>query len=256
MASTIQVLDRALEILETLATEGKGLGVTELAQRVGLHKSTVHRVLTTLSVWGYVEKNQYDDRYKLGMKIIDLGSIYLNNIELKTEAVPFLRELMEKSKQPVHLARLEDGYVVYIDKVDVLNSIRMYSQIGRRVNVHCTALGKVLVSQLSMPELEKIINDRGLPKVTANTIVDKDFFYKEIKETRLRGYALDDEENESGIRCIAAPVMDYRGKIIAAISTSGPIDVFDYPAIELLKDHVIDTAKKISARMGYTVNTN
>jgi DNA-binding IclR family transcriptional regulator len=251
MANRVQALDRALEILETLATEGKGLGVTELSQRVGLHKSTVHRMLATFAEWGYVEKNPEDDRYKLGMKVIDLGSIYLNNIELKTEALPYLRELREKSRYPVHLARLEDGQVVYIEKVDVINSIRMYSQIGRRVPVHCTALGKAMAAHLSMAEVEDIIKRRGLASITGNTITDKSKFMEELDITRRRGYAVDDEENEAGIRCVAAPVLDYRGKVIAAISTSGPKEVFTYEKIDELKDCVMDTARKVSVRMGY-----
>ncbi len=253
MANTVQSLDRALEILETLAVEGRGLGVTELSQRVGLHKSTVHRMLATFAEWGYVEKNSEDDRYRLGMKVIDIGSIYLNNIELKTEALPYLRELREKSQQPVHLARLEEGQVIYIEKVDVINSIRMYSQIGRRVPVHCTALGKAMAAHLGVGEIEEIIRDRGLVRVTEKTIVDRERFLEELKLTRQRGYALDDEENEAGIRCVAAPIMDYRGKVIAAISTSGPVEAFTYEVIEELKKHVMATARKISARMGYMV---
>lgn len=251
MANTVQALDRALEILETLATEGRGLGVTELGQRVGLHKSTVHRMLATFAEWGYVEKNSEDDRYRLGMKVIDLGSIYLNNIELKTEALPYLRDLREKSRQPVHLARLEDGQVVYIEKVDVISSIRMYSQIGRRVPVHCTALGKSMTAYLTAIEVEDIILAKGLTKVTDDTIIEKQKFMEELKVTRNQGYALDDEENEKGIRCIAAPIMDYRGKAIAAVSTSGPLEDFTYERIDELKDHVMDTARKISERMGH-----
>lgn len=252
MANTVQTLDRALEILETVATEGRGLGVTELSKRVGLHKSTVHRILHTLMQWGYVEKSWEGDKYRLGMKVVDLGSIYLNNIQLKTEALPYLRELREKSQQPVHLARLEGGEVVYIDKIDVINSIRMYSQIGRRVPVHCTALGKAMAAYLSLGEVEEIIEKKGLSKITQNTITSKQRFIEELKLTRERGYAFDDEENEIGIRCISAPIFDYRGQVIAAVSTSGPKEIFTDEKICEIKDHVIDTARKISMRMGYT----
>ncbi len=251
MSNRVQALDRALDILETLAVEGRGMGVTELGQRVGLHKSTVHRLLATFAEWGYVEKNPQDDRYKLGLKVIDLGSIFLNNIELKTEALPYLSELKEKSRQPVHLARMEDGQVVYIEKVDVISSIRMYSEIGRRVHAHSTALGKVMMAHMSVSEVEDIVSARGLAAVTADTITDKQMLMEELKITRDRGYALDDQENETGIRCMAAPIMDYRCKVIAAVSTSGTLDVFTYERLDGLKADVMDTARKISMRLGY-----
>lgn len=252
MATRVQSLDRALEILETLATEGRGLGVTEIGQRVSLHKSTVHRLLAALADWGYVEKNPENGRYRLGMKIIDLGSIYLNNIELKTEALPYLHELREKSGHPVHLARLEDGQVVYIDKVDAINSIRMYSQIGRRVPVHCTALGKAMMAYMGIDEVERILENKGLTRVTERTIIERDRFLEELRLTRERGYAYDDEENEFGIRCVAAPIRDYRSKVIAAVSTSGPKEDFTYEKMDNLRGYVMDTAGKISARLGYS----
>jgi IclR family KDG regulon transcriptional repressor len=251
MATRVQSLDRALEILETLATEGRGLGVTEIGQRVSLHKSTVHRLLSALVDWGYVEKDPENGRYKLGMKVIDLGSIYLNNIELKTEAMPYLRELREKSGHPVHLARLEDGQVVYIEKVDALNSIRMYSQIGRRVPVHCTALGKVMMAYLGIDEVEAILKKKGLAARTQHTITDRERYLEELRAVKECGYAFDDEENEQGIRCVAAPIRDYRGMVIAAVSTSGPKEDFTYENMARLKHHVMDTARKISARLGY-----
>ena len=251
MTNRVQALDRALDILEALAVEGRGMGVTQLSQRVGLHKSTVHRLLSTFAEWGYVEKNPQDNKYKLGLKVIDLGSIFLNNIELKTEALPYLNELKEKSRQPVHLARLEDGQVVYIEKVDVINSIRMYSQIGRRVPAHSTALGKAMMAHKSVDEVEDIILKRGMTAVTSNTITDKQTLMKELRVIKERGYALDDEENEKGIRCLAAPIMDYRCKVIAAVSTSGTLDVFTYERLDELKSSIMDTAHRISMRLGY-----
>ena len=250
----VQVIERTLEILEVLALEPEGLGVTEISTRVALHKSTVHRILSTLHEWGYVEKGTEADKYKLGMKIIDICSIHLNKIELKTEAYPLLRILTEKSKQPVHLARLEDGQVIYIDKVDVNNSIRMYSQIGRRVPVHCTALGKVLVAGLLDEDVQRIVEEKGLARVTQRTITDRELFMKEVRNVRAREYAIDDEENEEGIRCIAAPIRDYSGKVVAALSTSGASDLFTYNRIESLKEDVMDTGRKISVRMGYTTH--
>ncbi|MDD2574404.1 MAG: IclR family transcriptional regulator [Bacillota bacterium] len=251
MKKRVQTLDRALDILETLAEEGRRMGVTELGQRVGLHKSTVYRLLSTLLEWGYVEKDSKESTYKLGLKIIDLGSIFLNNIELKTEALPYLNELKEKSQQPVHLARLEDGQIVYMEKVDVISSIRMYSDIGRRVPAHSTALGKAMMAHMNVAEVEEIISTRKLRAVTPKTITDKQKFMEELRKVKAKGYALDDQENEMGIRCLAAPIMDYRCKVIAAVSTSGAMELFTYERLEGLKQHVMDTAHNISIRLGF-----
>lgn len=251
MANTVQSLDRAIEILEALANEGKSLGVTELSKKLGLHKSTVHRMLSTWVEWGYVEKSWDDDRYKLGLKVVELGSVYLNNIQLKTEALPYLRELMNKSHNTAHLARLEGGDVVYMDKVDVVNNIRIYSQIGKRLPAHCTALGKVMAAYANEREVEKIFSPEKFTALTDKTIIDKNEFLEELKKIKKEGWALDDEELQSGIRCVAAPVMDYRGEVIAAVSTTAPKEEFNNDKISEIKEYVKETARKISIRMGY-----
>ena len=128
--ATVQSIDRALSIIETLAGEKEGLGVTEISTRVGLHKSTVHRLLSALGERGYVEQRS-GGAYRLGMKIVELSSLYLNQVELKTEAQPYLRRLLQLTKQPVHLAMLDGLEIIYIDKIETIHSIRMYSQIGR-----------------------------------------------------------------------------------------------------------------------------
>src|SRR5690606_3038008 len=124
---TVQSIDRAFDILEVLAVEKDGLGVTEIGNRLGLHKSTVHRLLTAMAEKGYIEKNEDTGTYRLGLKFVELCSLYLSSVELKTEAQPYLRQLVALTTQPVHLATLVDGEVVYIDKVESYNSIRMYS---------------------------------------------------------------------------------------------------------------------------------
>ena len=136
--ATVQSIDRALSIIEALAGEKDGLGVTEIATRVGLHKSTVHRLLSALGERNYVEQRS-GGAYRLGMKLVELSSLYLNQVELKTEAQPYLRKLLQLTKQPVHLAMLDGLEIIYIDKIESIHSIRMYSQIGRRSPALCTA---------------------------------------------------------------------------------------------------------------------
>jgi DNA-binding IclR family transcriptional regulator len=247
----IQVIDRAFDIMELLSLEKEGLGVTEIGSRIGLHKSTVHRILSAMAERGYIEKVSARGTYKLGLKLIEISSVYLNSIELKTEARPFLWELTSRFNQTTHLAILEGSDAIYIDKVDVMTSIRLYSQIGRRVPVYCSALGKSLLSGLAESELNRIVKSCSFKKYTNNTIVDKDLLLSQIAEVRKNGWALDNEEHEEGVRCIASPIFDYRGKVIAAVSIAGPASAISAEHDRETGKILIDTALNISKRLGY-----
>ena len=235
--ATVQSIDRALSIIETLAGEKEGLGVTEISTRVGLHKSTVHRLLSALGERGYVEQRS-GGAYRLGMKIVELSSLYL-------------RRLLQLTKQPVHLAMLDGLEIIYIDKIETIHSIRMYSQIGRRSPALCTATGKALLSGLPDAELCEKIRSTKLPTYTSRSITDPEALIKEIRLTRQRGWSRDDQEHEPGIRCIAAPIYDYRGNIIAAVSTSGLKQIITPARDEEIAGFVMDAAHSISQRMGY-----
>lgn len=247
----IQVIDRALDILELLSLEKDGLGVTDIGNRIGLHKSTVHRILSAMAERGYIEKTSARGSYKLGLKLIEISSVYLNSIELKTEARPYLWELTSKLGQTSHLAILEGNDAVYIDKVDVVTSIRLYSQIGRRIPVYCSALGKSLLSGLAEPELDKIVKGCSFKKLTDNTIDNKNQLLSQVEEVRKNGWALDNEEHEEGVRCIASPIFDYRGKVIAAVSISGPSAAISPERDRETGKMLADTALNISKRLGY-----
>lgn len=248
--ATVQSIDRALTIIEALAGEKDGLGVTEIANRVGLHKSTVHRLLSALGERNYVEQRT-GGAYRLGMKLVELSSLYLNQVELKTEAQPYLRKLLQLTKQPVHLATLDGLEIIYIDKIESIHSIRMYSQIGRRSPALCTATGKALLSGLPDAELCEKIRSTRLPTYTSRSITDPEQLISEIRMVRQRGWSKDDQEHEPGIRCIGAPIYDYRGHIIAAVSTSGLKQILTPSRDEEIAGLVMDAAHSISQRMGY-----
>jgi len=250
-SNTVQSIDRAFEILETLAVEREGLGVTEIGKRVGLHKSTVHRILNTMAERGYIEQNQETGAYRLGLKFIELCSLYLNNVELKTEAQPYLRNLSALTGQPVHLATLVDKEAVYIDKIEHYSSIRMYSAIGKRIPLHCTAVGKVLLSDKSPGYIRKLLGEDELTAYTPKTLTDLEQLLEEINRVKKLGWARDDEEHEVGIRCIAAPIYDYRRQIIAAVSTSGNKNIISPDRDEEIALYVIKAASDISKRLGY-----
>ncbi len=248
---SVQSIDRALSVLEALTGEREGVSLAHIAQRVDLHKSTTHRLLATLCVRGYAERLPGGD-YRLGRRVVELASMYLNQLELKTEAQPHLRKLLQQTTQPVHLAVLEGLDAIYIDKMETLHSIRMYSQIGLRSPVHCTGIGKALLSGLTDEELEERLTGVELSRQTPNTITDPRLLVREIRRSRKRGWACDNEENELGIRCIAAPVFDYRGDVVAAVSTSGVARVLEPARDTEIAKYVKTCAEAISMRMGYS----
>lgn len=248
----VQVIDRALDILEILSLEREGLGVTEIGARLGLHKSTVHRIISALAERGYIEKQPRNSIYKIGLKLIEISSVYLNNVELKTEARPYLNELTRKLGITSHIAILDGRDAVYIDKVDTHSSIRLYSQIGKRIPVHSSGLGKSLLAGLSDLQLEEYLKNYEFNKYTKNTITNKEDLIKQIMLVRKKGWSVDNEEHDDEIRCIASPILDYRGKVIAALSVAGPKDIVSGDRDEEIGEIVKLAAREISKRMGYS----
>lgn len=247
----VQVLDRTLDILELLSAEKEGLGVTGIGNRLGLHKSTVHRLLNSLAERGYIEKNPVNGYYKIGLKLVELSSIYLSNVELKIEARPYLWELATRLNMTAHLAILDGIDAIYIEKVDIASSIRLYSQIGRRIPVYCSALGKSLLSGLNDIELSEAIAKCSFKNYTPFTIIDQSEIVQQIKQVRVQGWSIDNQEHDEGIRCIAAPIFDYRGKVIAALSISGSDTALPEARDQEIGDLLSLNALKISRRLGY-----
>ncbi|MCX7842744.1 MAG: IclR family transcriptional regulator [Clostridia bacterium] len=248
----VQTINRALDIIEILSMERQGLGVTEIGNRTGLHKSTAHRLLNTLAERGYIEREPQNGSYRLGLKFVEVSSIYLNKIELKTEAQPFLRKLVETVGQPAHLAILNGTDAIYIEKIEALSSIRLYSQIGRRIPAYCSALGKALMAGLNESDLNKLADQTDFYPYTQNTILNKADLLKSVDLVRKKGYAVDDEEHDEGVRCIAAPVYDYTGRIIASVSTAGDKKIISKERDDEIGKYVKEAAEGISRRMGYT----
>jgi IclR family KDG regulon transcriptional repressor len=249
--NSVQTLSRALDILETLALSSTGMGVTEVGQRLNLHKSTAHRLLNALVSRGYVEKIEGRGSYRLGLKVVEISSLRLNHIELKTEAAPFLRALATQNEVSVHLGLMSGNDVVYIDKVEPRASIRMYSQIGKRVPPYCTALGKAMHFDKNRKELLEISSLFEFEPFTSRTILGPEAFADEVLASAKRGWSVDDEEHEIGIRCIGAPIRDYRSIIIAALSATGDTAHCSAEKDKSLAQAVIKTSIEISLRMGY-----
>jgi IclR family KDG regulon transcriptional repressor len=247
----IKVLDKTFSILEILLQHGSAINMTEISEKLGLYPSTIHRILDTLKHRGYVEQDPKTQKYRLGLKLLELGMAKLHQMDLVKEATPYLKELVKLCNETVHLGVREEGEVLYLAKEESSQTIRMISYVGKRAPLHCTALGKVLLAHLSTEERKKTLGGKVLCRLTENTITDEEELEKELGKVREQGFALDREENEKDVRCIAAPIRNYQGKVIAAISISSPIFRIDKNAQNNLKEALIETSEKISKRLGY-----
>lgn len=246
---TLQTVERALMILEIISTQSRSQ--KQLEEITGFNRSAVRRLVFTLLDNGYIEKDVNTNKFKLGLKVVELSSLRLNQVELKTEAVPFLRELSMQTNQVCHMGILLTDEVVYIEKIQPINSISMYSSIGTRLPVYCSAMGKVLLAGLLDDEVFNLLKRIEIKKVTYNTHTDIENIMQQVRTARKVGYAIDNAENEENIWCIGVPIYDYKRMVVAAISTSGnnkEIVKEGNPIIEKVKK----TALEISKRIGFS----
>lgn len=246
----VQTLERSLDILEALAQANEPLGVTEIGNRISLHKSTVHRILQTLCYRGYVEKERESERYRIGVKIVELGMRFLNNLEIRKVAAPYLAELAKALDEVVNLVLPDDGEVVYIDKTESSHVVSMQSKVGRRAPMHCTAVGKAILATLPEYEVLHILKTKGMVKNTPNTVTDPEVLLENLKEVRKNQIAVEIEENEVGIICLGTPVFDYSGLAIGAISVSGPASRIQEKGIARIGEELKCIGQRISTKLG------
>ncbi|MFF5991358.1 IclR family transcriptional regulator [Prauserella flavalba] len=244
-----QSLDRALTLVAALAGEPKTLD--QLAEEIGVHKSTVLRLLRTLESHHFVHR-EGTRHYRLGSALFDLANRSLEQRDVRRGAEPALAALNERTGHTVHLASFEDGEVVYIDKVEGHHAVRMYSRVGKRAPLHCTAVGKVLAAALPPARREELARSLDYPALTANTIRDADAYLAELAGVAERGYALDAREHEDFIHCIAAPVRGARGEVLAALSLSVPTVLLDIDGLLALVPDLLAAAEEASVRCGWT----
>ncbi|EWM17220.1 transcriptional regulator, IclR family [Kutzneria sp. 744] len=236
-----------MTLLRAMADGRKTLD--ELASVIDVHKSTVLRLLRTLEEHRFVQREGVR-HYRLGTALFDLANKALDDLDVRRAAEPALRELNLQTGHTVHLASYEDGEVVYIDKYDSTHLVRMYSRIGRRAPLHCTAVAKVLLSE--RPEVREIAARMEYPRLTANTITSAGEYLAELQLVRQRGYAVDNSEHEDFIHCIAAPIRGQRGEVIAAASLSVPKVFLDYEGLIALVPRLLATAAAASTECGWT----
>lgn len=247
--SILQTADRALMILEMLAREG--LTATDIQNRLGLNKSTVHRLMMTLLSRGFVERNEQTGIYQIGLKMVEISSIRLNHIELKTEALPYLHQLANKVGQSVQLAIYDEGEAVFIEKVEKYQSLHMYCQIGKRIPLYCSAVGKSLLLDKRDDEILSVLDGVRFERFTDNTHWEIEEVLQDVVEGRKVGYTKDMAEHEADVHCVAMPVYDYRSKVVAAVSITGFNEgIYGDPGAEI-REQLRKSCLEISRRLGY-----
>lgn len=250
-ASNVQVLDRGLDLIERLATAENGMTISELVAETGLPKSTIHRILATFADRHYVEKNEETSVYSLGYKFVELASLYLNKIVLKTEAEPVMHTLAQVLHATTYLGVLENNEVMYLQRTEPRNSLRLYTSIGKREPLYCTALGKVLLASLPLKEFEHVAQHLSYEPYTPNSITNYEDLARDVMLVRKRGYATDRGEHTVDSSCLAVPIYDYTRKVMAALSVSGH-GLLERCDEAYVYEKMRAAALDISHHMGYT----
>lgn len=251
----VQTIGRVSSLLDSLAASPHGISIRDLSELVGLPKGTTHRLLSSLAYFGYVRQDPKSRDYFLGLKLLELGQVILGQFDLRRYAEPHLRTLANRTCETVHLVVLDREEIVYIDKLEGdqnPSGLKMASRIGSRNPVHSSAVGKAILASFPEEEVNRFLRKKNLPRRTDNTLTDPVQFKEHLKGVRRRGYAVDNEENEVGIRCVGAPIFDQSRRAVAALSISGPAFRITLERIEeSLSKEVTETAATISQLLGF-----
>jgi IclR family KDG regulon transcriptional repressor len=246
----VSAVGRTMAVLEALAEHPEESGVSEIATKLDMSKATVYRFLQSLKARGYVVQDA-EDRYRLSVRLFELGAQALPHLDIVREAEPGMRRINELTGETVHLGILDEGSIVYVHKIDSKYNLRMYSRIGRRAPLYCTGIGKVLMAWLEEDELLAHLAQESFERRTANTLTSVEAYLQELEIVRQQGYAEDHEEFEDNMRCLAAPIRDRFGHVIGGMSVSFPCFRFRE---ELKQDYVkqlMQATQQISGQLGW-----
>lgn len=247
----VQVLQRAMDILEAIGTSAEPVSLKNITQKVGLPKSTVYRILSNLEFRGYVCCGN-EGGYRLGLTFLTLGQKAERGFELKRLARPHMAKLNQLTSESVHLGVLARNRVFYLDSIDSPHSIRLVAQIGGSNHLHCTSLGKALLIAHSDEEIRQILTEGGMERRTHYTLATPEAFLKEMEVVRRVGFGFDDRESGDDCFCIGAPIYNHLGQVLAAISVSGPISrVSRQTAETLVAPRLLEATKSISRSLGH-----
>ena len=245
----MSAVQRTISILEALSRV-EAINLENLSKVTGLPKATLLRFLSTLISLGYVMRDG-GDMYHLTLKMFSTGSRSLSHIDLVTTAKPFAKRLAEELGETVHMGILEGDTAVYVLKEESIYTLRMYSQVGKRIPLYCTAIGKIFLSEMTEAELDGYLSTHPLKPFTTKSIRTEEAMKEELRKTRERGWSIDDEEHEMNIRCLASPVRDFSGRTVAAISVSWPVFRFEDCDQAKVTGMIIDATSELSSILGY-----
>jgi IclR family KDG regulon transcriptional repressor len=248
----IRAVDRGIQVLSVLS-DGKPRTLTELSEEIALNSSTTFRLLATLAYHNYVERDEPTGEYRLGLACLELARAYLVGSDIRQAALPELEKLRDDSTETVHLALLDKMEVVYLEKLHGLHAVGlMTSRVGGRSPAYCTGLGKALLAYTDLEKVSEYFWQAGLHRYTDTTIQTVDELVEHLKQVRGQGYAFDRGEHEAEVRCVAAPIFDLNGQVVAALSVSGPAGRLEpLETKHELIDRTLQAARAISARLGY-----
>src|SRR5208337_4066435 len=251
-AYTVKSLVKALNILEALAEgEETAYTLTQLSRHLHLHISTVHRLLVNLVRHGFIEEASGSRGYQLSFKVLRMGLRVLDRLDFRLVAEPLLRELNQQTKETVHLAILQDTRAISIEKFGSPQPVGLDARLGEVMPLHCTGVGKTLLAYQGRDLLNKVARTAGFPRFTPHTITSPANLKKELERIREQGYALDQEEAVEGLCCVAGPVFDHTGRVVAAFSVAGPATRVTPPRLPEIARLVHATSQQISFRLGY-----
>jgi DNA-binding IclR family transcriptional regulator len=240
----------SLRLTKAFSESEYEMGISALATRLGLAKSTVHRLATTLVEYDFLEQNRETGKYRLGLALFELGTLVRRKMDAASEAQGEIHALADASGETVQLAILDHLSVLYIRIRESRQAVRMSSGLGSRAPAHCTSVGKALLAYQPAELVQQII-DQGLKRYTVNTIVEREALLAELASIRAKGYAIDDEEIEVGLRCVAAPIRDHSGHVVAAISVAAPMQRMSRKMVQTTIPSVVAAADAISRRLGF-----
>jgi len=252
--SRVKSVEHALTLLELLAQENGEMSLTQLSQKVGWPKSTVHGLLATLRDFHYVEQSAESGRYRLGIRLFELGNQVARSWVIRDAARPVMLRLSREFGETVQLGTEDDGEILYLDKLVANTVVSIMSEVGLRLPMHCSGLGKVLLAQKSPAELRRIIARKGLPAFTKRTITTQAVLEEELARVRAQGYAMDDGEIMDGLRCVAAPIRDGNGQVRYAVSISAQARNMYGERLEQIIGELRQAAAEISYAMGSRKN--
>jgi IclR family transcriptional regulator, KDG regulon repressor len=246
----IKSIARAIRILEAFQ-DGEGFTVSELGRSIKAPKSSVHEILSTLVAEGVLIKDSTSNIYRIGVKLLELASYARRSLAVSREATPVLEALNQLFNETVQLTILDGDEILYVGGFESTRQLRTFFKLGERAPLHCTALGKAIMAFLPAEESDAIVARNGLARFTRNTIVDKRQLRRELAATAARGFAVDNVEHEEGVRCVAAPIRNHEGRVVASVSVSGPSQRLPPDRDAVIAARVIAAANEISRRLGY-----